>query len=318
MRSGYGALASLCLAIAGPVGAQDASDFDCASTHAGEGGAVVIETTLGETPAVVRIPSKIRQSPILLWHGFGPPVGERALMEALPLDDVPAVKVYLGLPMFGSRAPKEGADDLAHRQQRDLATLVFEPVVMEAAKELPEVVHALEQRGCLKPGERIGLFGFSAGGAAVLYALAERDVPIGVAVTLNATTGLSASVNAYERATKMEYRWTDAARSIAQRSDAPGRAKEIASGQPPPALLIIHGNDDAMLTTDVASALHRALLPRYEAAHAPERLQLQLVPELAHAWTSSPGAQALSSSIAAWFHTHQSAACEPTRESGAC
>lgn len=304
MRSGHVALASLCLAIAGPAIARSNSDFNCSSTRVGEAGSVVIEATLGETPAVVRIPSKISQSPIVLWHGFGPPVSERALMEALPLDDVPAVKVYLGLPMFGSRMPAGGAEELGRRQQQDLATLVFEPAVMGAAKELPAVVRALEQRGCLKRGERIGLFGFSAGGAAVLYALAEREVPIGVAVTLNASTGLSASVKAYERATKKSYDWTDAARSLAQRSDAAGRAKDIAKGHPPPALLIIHGNDDAMLTPETASTLHRALLHPYEEALAQERLQLLLVPGLAHAWTSEPSAQALRSSIAAWFHNH--------------
>jgi hypothetical protein len=68
-------------------------------------------------------------------------------MNALPLDDVPAVKVYLGLPMFGSRALPNG--DLARRQKQDLATLVFEPVIMKGAKELPAIVRALEQHGCM-------------------------------------------------------------------------------------------------------------------------------------------------------------------------
>jgi len=317
MRVGYAALASLCLTIAGPASAQRNNDFDCAPTRIGETSAVVIETTLGETPAVVRIPPKISQAPVVLWHGFGPPVSERALMDALPLDDVPAVKVYLGLPMFGSRKPEGGAAELARRQQQDLATLVFEPAVMGAARELPAVVRALEQRGCMKRGERIGLFGFSAGGAAVLYALAERVVPIDVAVTLNASTGLSASVEAYERVTKRSYEWTDAARTIAQLSDTAGRAKDIANGRPPPALLIIHGNEDTMLTPQVASTLHQALLPHYQEALAVQRLQLLLVPGLAHAWTSPGSAPVLRSPIAAWFHTHLSAAGKNESEESA-
>ncbi|WP_157994299.1 alpha/beta hydrolase family protein [Peristeroidobacter agariperforans] len=304
MRIGYAALASFSFAIASPASALSNRDFDCTSTRVGEAGSVVIKTTLGETPALVRIPSKIGRSPIVLWHGFGPPASEQALMEALPLDDVPAVKVYLGLPLFGARAPAGGSNELARRQQEDLATLVFEPAVMGAAKELPAVVRALEERNCLKRGERIGLFGFSAGGAAVFYALAERDVRIGAAVTLNASTGLSASVNAYERATKGSYNWTGAARRLAQRSDAAGRAKDIATGHPPPALLIIHGNDDAMLTPEVASTLHSALLPAYREALATEQLQLLLVPGLAHGWTSSGSQEALRSSIAAWFHNY--------------
>lgn len=303
MRVLSAAFASTCLALTAH--AENHSDFDCASTR---GAPTVVATTLGETPALVRIPPAITRSPIVLWHGFGPPASEQALMDALPLDDVPAVKVYLGLPMFGSRAPEGGAKELARRQQEDLATLVFEPAVMGAAKELPAVVRALEERNCLKRGERIGLFGFSAGGAAVLYALAERDVRIGVAVTLNASTGLSASVKAYERATKGSYTWTDAARTLAQRSDAAGRAKDIATGRPPPALLIIHGNDDAMLTPEVASTLHRALVPPYHEALAAQQLQLLLVPGLAHDWTSPGSLEALRSSIAAWFHTYLSRA----------
>lgn len=303
MRINCVALASVCLGVALTTSAQSSSDFNCASTRS-DNAPTVVTTTLGETPALVRIPPQIRKSPIVLWHGFGPPASERALMEALPLDDVPAVKVYLGLPMFGSRAPADGTKELARRQQEDLATLVFEPAVMGAAKELPAVVRALEAHGCLKRGERIGLFGFSAGGAAALYALAEKDVRIAAAVTLNASTGLSASVNAYERATKGSYNWTDAARTLAQRSDAAGRAKDIAKGHPPPALLIIHGNDDAMLTPEVARTLHGALLPAYREALAAPRLQLLLVPGLAHGWTHPGSLEALRSSIAAWFHNY--------------
>jgi predicted esterase len=304
MRVSSVVLASACLGMALTACAQSDRDFNCTSSRS-DNAATVVTTTLGGTPAVVRIPTEIRRTPIVLWHGFGPPASEQALMEALPLDDVPAVKVYLGLPMFGSRAPTGGANELARRQQEDLGTLVFEPAVMGAAKELPGVVRALEEHGCMKRGDRIGLFGFSAGGAAVLYALAERDVPVGVAVTLNASTGLSASVRAYERATKGSYKWTDAARTLAQRSDAAGRAKDIAKGHPPPALLIIHGNDDAMLTPEVASTLHRALVPAYQEALAARRLQLNLVPGLAHGWTSPGSLEALRGSIGAWFHNYQ-------------
>jgi len=311
MRAGYAVLATICFAIARPASAQHDAPLDCASRGTGRTTPVVITTTLGETPAVVRIPPTISRAPIVLWHGFGPPANEQSLMEALPLDDVPAVKVYLGLPMFGARALPGGMSELARRQQQDLATLVFEPAVMGAAKELPAVVRTLAAHGCLQRDGSIGLFGFSAGGAAVLFALAEREVPIDVAVTLNASTGLSASVSAYERATKGSYNWTDAARRLAQRSDAAGRAKDIVTGNPPPALLIMHGNDDAMLTPETASSLHRTLLPLYREANAAQRLQLTVVPAMAHAWTSTGNVAALRSSIAAWFHTYLSAAGTP-------
>jgi dienelactone hydrolase len=169
-------------------------------------------------------------------------------------------------------------------------------------------VRALERRGCLERGGAVGLFGFSAGGASVLYALAEGDVPINVAVTLNASTGLSASVAAYERATKQPYAWTDAARALARRSDAVERVKDVASSSPPPALLLIHGKDDVMLTPEAASTLHAALLPLYREANASQRLQLTVVPGLAHGWISAENADVLRSSIAAWFQAHLSPA----------
>lgn len=311
MRVPSAAVAGICLTLsllANVARAESNNDFSCATTRASENKPAVVATTLGNTPALIRIPAHISKAPIILWHGFGPPDSERALMEAMPLDEVPAVKVYLGLPMFGSRELPGGMKELVRRQSEDLATLVFEPVVMAAAKELPAVVRELERHQCLQRGGHIGLFGFSAGGASTLYALAEADVPIDAAVTLNASTGLSASVKAYERATKGSYTWTDAARRLAQRSDAVSRAKDIAAGSPPAALLLIHGNDDAMQPSETATALHSALLPLYREANAARRLQLNVVPGLAHGWIDTGNVEALRSSIAAWFHTYLSAA----------
>lgn len=305
------AFIGMCCLLASIARAQN-DKFSCDSASAAAtDGPTVIATTLAGVPALLRVPHKITKSPIVLWHGFGPPDSERALLEALPLDDVPAVKVYLGLPLFGARPPAGGNDELVQRQRQDLATLLFEPVVMGAAKELPAVLEALEQHGCIRRGEAIGLFGFSAGGAAVLYALAEADVPIGVAVTLNASTGLTASIDAYERATKGSYVWTDATRKLARRSDAVGRAKDIAAGDPPPALQIIHGAEDAMLTPQIAVALRDALLPWYRRANAEQRLQLTVTPGMAHAWTSTGTIETMRSSIAAWFQTHLTATGAP-------
>lgn len=290
MRAAFVAICLLCL-----VTHASSDDFNCSAP-------AVLTTTLGATPALIRVPNRVTKPPIVLWHGFGPPDSERALMDALPLDDIPAVKVYLGLPMFGTRALAEG--ELVRRQKQDLGALVFEPVVMGGAKELSAVVRALEQRGCMRTGAAIGLFGFSAGGAAVLYALAERDVRIGAAVTLNASTGLTASVEAFERVTKGSYQWTDATRRLAHRSDAVSRSTDIAAGAPPPALLIVHGAEDAMLTPSGAVRLHEALQPLYTKSNAPQRLQLAVMPGLAHAWIDTGNVEALRSSIAAWFHTY--------------
>jgi hypothetical protein len=131
-------VASVGICLLGIVTGAWSDDFSCTPSSSN----AVITTTLGATPALIRVPTRISKPPIILWHGFGPPDSERDLMNALPLDDVPAVKVYLGLPMFGARELPDG--DLVRRQKQDLGSLVFEPVIMGAAKELPAVVRALE------------------------------------------------------------------------------------------------------------------------------------------------------------------------------
>jgi len=283
---------------------ESAAAFSCATPR---DAVATIETRLAGVPAILRVPKTIAKSPIVLWHGFGPPASERALMDALPLDDVPAVKVYLGLPLFGRRAEAGGVDAMKRRQTADMASLVFEPVVAGAAKELPSVLGALQSMDCMARGEKIGVFGFSAGGAAVLYAMAEHDAPIGSAVILNASTGLSASVAAYEHATGKPYAWTDNARELARRTDAAGRARDIAAGHPPPALLIVQGTGDATLTPGSAIALHDALKPLY-APRDSQRLQLKLADGMTHNVTDAGSVGDLRKWVAAWFNDHLDAA----------
>ena len=272
----------------------------CADRNGSSGAVATLETRLADVPALLRVPPKVSKPPILLWHGFGPPASERALMEALPLDDVPAIKVYLGLPLFGARQAAGGREDMVRRQSEDLGRLVFEPVVVGAAQELPDVITALQQSGCLRAGQKIGLFGFSAGGAAVLFALAEGKVQIETAVVVNASTGLTASVQAYERATKHEYQWSGYTRDLALRTDAVQRAVDIARNHP--ALLILQGNDDAMLSSRDAVALRDALAPLYKSPRDEPRLRLALVDGLSHGWADSAHADEVRRSIADWFN----------------
>jgi dienelactone hydrolase len=301
---GRALLLALCLGVAGnSYGAtQHDSDIEsfCRDRDGSRKEVATRETRLAQVPALLRAPPKVTQPPILLWHGFGPPASERALMEALPLDDVPALKVYLGLPLFGNRQPAGGREEMARRQAEDLGRLVFKPVVVGAAQELPQVIAAMEQLSCLRSGEKIGLFGFSAGGAAVLLSLAEGNAPIATAVVVNASTGLTASVQAYERATKQEYKWSGYTRDLALRTDAVQRAVDIARNHP--ALLILQGSDDAMLTSRDAVALRDALAPLYKSPRDEPRLRLTLVDGLSHGWADSAHAAEVRSSIANWYN----------------
>jgi len=279
-------------------------DSSCAAKGEGANNVMTVRTTLAGVPAILRVPKAIRKPLIVLWHGLGPPAGESELMTALPLDDVPSVKVYLGLPLFGARAPADDAESLARRQAEDYASRIFEPVVVGAAQELPAVLKALRGKKCLGPNEGIGLFGFSAGGTAVLIALAEPEVPVRAAVTVNAPTGLSAAIDAMERATKRQYVWTDSTRQLAQRFDSIRRTTEIASGDPPRALLLFHGADDTIVAPSGAVSLRNALEPFYQRSGNDERLKLVIAPGVSHGWTEPRPLGELRASVADWFNRY--------------
>jgi predicted esterase len=279
-------------------------DFTCAASSKAADDVMTVQTTLAGVPAILRVPKAIRKPPIVLWHGLGPPASESELMKALPLDDVLSVKVYLGLPLFGARAPSDSAESLARRQAEDYASRIFEPVVVGAAKKLPAVLKALREKKCLAPNDEIGLFGFSAGGAAVLIALTEPGVHVRAAVTLNAPTGLSAAIDAMERATKRQYVWTAPARQLAERTDSIRRAAAIASGNSPPALLLFHGADDTIVMPNGAVSLREVLQPYYQRSGNDQRLKLVIAPGVSHNWTEPRPLEQLRASVADWFNRY--------------
>jgi predicted esterase len=260
-----------------------------------------VELVLNGIPAILRIPKLETKAAIILWHGLGTPGSPLELMLALPLDQVPALKIYLSLPLTGSRAPVEPADSLANRQAQDFATRLFQPIVLGAATELQSAIQALEQLGCLAQRENIGLFGFSAGGTAALIALADGNAGISAVVTLNAPTGLTDNVQALERATGTRYPWTSAARDLRQRADVILKVRAIVSGSAPPALLQIHGARDPIVASGGSRALYDALRPVYGHAGYPDRVKLLDSIDATHNWTEGPAREDIEMAVAAWF-----------------
>src|SRR6266536_5114880 len=55
-----------------------------------------------------------RRAPLVVaWPGLDPPRTQQAMAAALPLARLAAWRVYLGLPMVGTRAPAGGPEELA-------------------------------------------------------------------------------------------------------------------------------------------------------------------------------------------------------------
>jgi dipeptidyl aminopeptidase/acylaminoacyl peptidase len=96
-----------------------------------------------------------------------------------------------------------------------------------------------------------------------------------------------------------QYIWSDYTRELAHRTDAVEHAAAIARDFP--ALLIVHGTDDAMLPAQNAIALRDALVPFYRTSGNEQRLRLALVDGLSHGWADSAHADELRQLVGEWF-----------------
>ncbi len=246
---------------------------------------------------------------VVVFHMMDPPRSERAMAAALPMDQVPAWRVYLGLPMFGARTAAGGPDEIMRLGYEDALMNLIGPVIEQAAAELPGAVDALRTELPVGDGP-IGLVGGSAGGAAALLALAETEVPVAAGALVNPASRAAAVVELGERMFGVAYEWNDRRREQAARLDFVARADDIAARDPqPPILLVVGEDDDPALLSDTGE-LHRALAARYR---RPEDVSLVGVPGLGHALTDEPGiepapqspqAARVDTEVSAWLRSH--------------
>jgi hypothetical protein len=117
---------------------------------------------------------------------------------------------------------------------------------------------------------------------------------------------VQATIAALERATGRSYVWTPSAVHIAAQSDAVGRAADIASSNRPPALLILHGADDEVITPGGAVALYHALGPLYHDKHDDQRLRITILPGVSHRWTEPAAIEALQTNATDWYNAFMS------------
>lgn len=262
-------------------------------------------------PYVALPPPENRDSAplVVAWHLMDPPRSEAAMAAALPLTGVDAWRVYLGLPMFGARAPAGGPEEIMRLAAEDYVLNLFGPVVEQAASEAPEAVAALRKQLPIDDGP-IGVVGGSAGGAVALLILAESELPVAVAALLNPVVHVAPVLAAGERTYGMTYSWTDESHTVADRLDFVARAGEIGKRHPQPPVLLVSGARDEPEMRDSAERLRDALVGQYA---EPDRVGFVSVPELAHALADEPGmepapqspeAKRVDEAVADWFRRH--------------
>jgi pimeloyl-ACP methyl ester carboxylesterase len=250
-----------------------------------------------------------RDAPLVVaWHLHDPPRSETAMAAALPLNGLPAWRVYLGLPMSGSRLPDGGLESFFQLGYEDAVLKVFEPTCRQAVEEFPSALAALRRQ--LPLGDApLGLMGGSAGALVALCVLAELSLPVRAAALVSPAIRLPAVVAANERRFDVTYQWTEQSRAAADRLDFVARAEEIAK-RDAAVLLVVGSQDDEAGIRTPAEHLWRVL-----SRLAPDRTALTSIPGMAHALAEEPGlhpapqtphAARVDTVVAEWFHRHLS------------
>jgi hypothetical protein len=179
---------------------------------------------------------------VVAWHLHDPPRSETAMAAALPLSGLPAWRVYLRLPLSGSRLPAGGLEAFLQLGYEDAVLKVFEPTCRQAVAEFPAALAALRQ--ALPVGEGpLGLVGPSVGALVALGVLAETDLPVAAVALVSPAIQLAGVVAANERRFGVSYRWTAQSRAAAARLDFVARAEELAR-RDAAVLLVVGALDD--------------------------------------------------------------------------
>lgn len=273
--------------------------------------------TAAGVPYLAVPPGSTDPAPLVVaLHALEPPRAEAALAGALPMRDLTAWRIYLGLPLFGERLPADGVAEINRRGQDDYVAELFAPVVTEAAEELPAVVRELTAELPVIPGH-VGALGVGAGATAALLAAVEGILPLTAVVAVNPVLHPSLATDARQRRRGVDYTWTPLAKELAERLDVLNRIPELTERPGNPPLLIVTGENDGVVPPEQG----QTLVERAAAGYAPRSLRHLSIPGLAHTMGPEPGltpAPPTPSTVlvdraaAEWFDLHLTSGAEST------
>lgn len=227
---------------------------------------------------------------VVAWHLMDPPRTEAAFAAALPVAGLNAWRIYLGLPMCGGRLPAGGVDELMRLGYQDAVLNLQGPIAGQGAEEFPAALTELRVQLGLRGGAPLALLGGSMGSAVAALTLTETAPAAGETVTaavlVSPIAQLREAVGATGRRFGVTYPWSPASLAVAARLDVVARANEIAQAGQPAIQLVVGADDDPEGFLEPARRLHAALAACYD---DPSRVDLVVVPRMAHALADEPG-----------------------------
>jgi len=244
---------------------------------------------------------------VLAWHLADPPRTHSAFAAAVPLAGLDAWRVYLGLPLSGTRLPAGGEEEVMRLAYDDVVLNLQGPTALGAADELERVLAGLREQHGIATGA-LGVMGGSIGAVVAQLAVAEAGEAIDAAVLINPVVQLRSAVAAGGRQFGITYDWTEASDAVADRLDFLARGEELAAADP--AVLLIVGADDEPEFREPAAELRATLAQRYG---GDERAKLVEIADMAHALAEEPGTEPAPQTLHAaevdrhaveWFQRH--------------
>jgi pimeloyl-ACP methyl ester carboxylesterase len=217
---------------------------------------------------------------VIVWHMHDPPRSERAMAAALPLRGLDAWRIYLGLPLSGSRLPSGGLDAFFALGYQDAVLKLYAPTVQQAVAEFPRAFAELRREHGLGAG-RIGVVGASVGALVALSLVASGELPVSAVALISPALRLASVVAANERLFGMTYPWSDASRAVAAELDFVARASELARHRVP-TLLVVGADDDSEGFMRPAEELAASLVGDIGAT-------VVRIPHMSHAIADEPG-----------------------------
>jgi dienelactone hydrolase len=233
---------------------------------------------------------------IVTWHMLDAPRSDAAFAAALPMDDLPAWRVHLGMPMCGARMVDGSMDAGLELMRKDVLMSFLYPFVRQASEEFPAALASIRAQLRVEDGP-IGVLGGSLGGAVALRILADTDIPVFAGAVVNAAIRLRSVVDMFPGDYPYDVESAQAVDSMDFIAKAP-----VIGGRAP--LLVVSGElDDPGLRADAFRLVDAS----------GERSELVSIPGLAHPLADEPGiepapqlplAREVDAGLTTWFRRH--------------